>query len=154
MTHKLKTASLLPNNTFSGSTVSHIGQIFFDQSLSTLVQGVTPYKLNTQAATTNAADNIFAQEAALGDPVAEYSLLGSKVEDGIFAWIAFGIDVGKKGSINAAATFGENGWVANPNGGMFGPGGPGGFPGGAPTRAATSTRRSSTRSTKATATVE
>lgn len=47
---------------------------------------------NTQPITTNVEDGIFLQEAAIGDPIAEYSLLGKKIEDEIFAWIAFGIE--------------------------------------------------------------
>lgn len=74
---------------------------------------------------------IFIQEAGLGDPIAEYSLLGKNISDGIFAWIAFGIDTKKEGGIQNAATYGKDGGVANPNAcGMgFGPP-PGGFPSG------------------------
>lgn len=82
---------------------------------------------NTQALTTNAEDGIFLQEAAIGDPIVEYSLLGKTIDDGIFAWIAFGIDVSREGSISAAASYGEDGGHANANSGFpGGPGGPGG----------------------------
>ena len=86
--------------------------------------------MNTQPLTTNAQDGIFGQEAATSDPVIEYSLLGQTVEEGIFGWLAFGIDLSKTYSVGAAATLTENGGVANPNGGGGGPGGPGGPPGG------------------------
>ncbi|KAG4421828.1 hypothetical protein IFR04_005078 [Cadophora malorum] len=124
--------TILPNNTFAGSTVSHIGQLFFDQSLSTQVEATSPYSSNTQSLTTNAQDGIFAQAAAIGDPVVEYSLLSADVADGIFGWIAFGIDVSREESIQAAVVYGANGGVANSNGG--GQGGPGGPPSGFPTR--------------------
>lgn len=114
---------ILPNNTFTGTTVSHIGQLFFDQSLTTQVEATSPYSTNKQVLTTNARDGIFAQEAAVGDPVVEYSLLSANVADGIFSWIAFGIDVEREASIRAAAVYGANGGVANSNGGG-GPGGP------------------------------
>jgi hypothetical protein len=122
---------VLPNNTFSGSTISHIGQIFFDQSLSTLIQPTSPYNTNTQPTTLNPEGYTFIQEASLGDLIAEYSLLGKNISDGIFAWLAFGIDVSKNGGIQAAASYGKDGGVANPNAcGMgFGPP-PGGFPSG------------------------
>lgn len=116
--------SILPNHTFAGSTISHIGQVFFDTSLSNQIQTTKYYLNNTQQITTNAEDYIFLQEAAIGDPITEYSLLGSELDDGIFAWIAFGIDVSREGSISAAATYGEDGGHANANSGY--PGGLGG----------------------------
>ncbi|KAL3422060.1 hypothetical protein PVAG01_06216 [Phlyctema vagabunda] len=119
--------TVLPNATFAGTTVSHIGQIFFDQDLTTQVEATGVYATNTQKLTTNANDGIFKQEAAVGDPVVEYSLLTDNVEDGIFAWIAFGIDVAASNVINAAAIYGENGGTATGNTGG-GPGGPGGPP--------------------------
>lgn len=75
-----------------------------------------------------------AQEAANGDPVLEYSFLGSRVEDGLFGWIAFGVDPAAQRAVNPAAHYGKDGGKANPNPGF--PGGPfptGGFPGGFPT---------------------
>lgn len=69
------------------------------------------------------------QEAALGDPVIEYSLLGSTLSSGLFGWIALGIDPSRNGSIQAAAALTENGGVPLAGGGGGGgPGGPGGFP--------------------------
>jgi hypothetical protein len=44
------------------------------------------------------------QEAAIGDPVVECSYLGQFVEDSVFAWIAFGIDVKRSEQIIAADT--------------------------------------------------
>ncbi|KAH6711067.1 Intradiol ring-cleavage dioxygenase [Leptodontidium sp. MPI-SDFR-AT-0119] len=135
--------TILPNNTFAGTAVSHIGQLFFDQALSTQVEATSPYSSNTQPLTTNAQDGIFAQAAAVGDPVVEYSLLSADVKDGIFAWIAFGIDTSRQEAIQAAVVYGENGGVANSNGG----GGPGGPPSGFPTRTRTSTGAAATLTT-------
>lgn len=126
-------AALLPNNTITGGTISHVGQLFFDQSLITTVEKTAPYSTNTQPLTTNAQDFIMAQEAENGDPVLHYSFLGSKVEDGLFGWIAFGVDPSANRTVNAAAHYGEDGGKANPNPGF--PGGPpptGGFPPGFP----------------------
>ncbi|KAF2268670.1 extracellular dioxygenase-like protein [Lojkania enalia] len=126
-------ATVLPNNTISGGTVSHVGQLFFDQTLITEVELTSPYSTNTQPLTTNAGDFIMAQEAENGDPVLQYTYLGSKVEDGLFGWIAFGVDPTANRTVNAAANYGQDGGHANPNPGFpGGPGGPfptGGFPG-------------------------
>ncbi|KAK6598939.1 hypothetical protein H4I96_08143 [Botrytis cinerea] len=114
-----------PNGTYQGSTVSHIGQIFFDTSLSNQIEALTPYSTNPNpGSTTNANDGIFLQEAALGDPVVEYSLLGSTLSEGLFGWIAFGIDPTRAGSIQAAAALTSDGGVPVAGGG--GGGGPGG----------------------------
>ncbi|OQV26247.1 hypothetical protein BV898_00365 [Hypsibius exemplaris] len=76
-------------------------------------------------------DRVFLQEAAgQVDPVFQYVLLGSKVEDGILAWITLGVDAKASqvsSSFSSASTWTANGGVANANtGGGFG--GPGGMP--------------------------
>ncbi|PQE33172.1 extracellular dioxygenase protein [Rutstroemia sp. NJR-2017a WRK4] len=122
-----------PNGTFLGTTVSHVGQLFFDTNLTTVLERNTPYTLNTAPVTTNTQDGIFRQEAALGDPVVEYSLLGSSITQGLFGWIAFGIDPSNSKAISAAATLTSGGGVSNGGGGGGFPGGPppnGTFPGG------------------------
>jgi len=88
----------------------------------------------------NANDFIFAEEAAASnDPVIEYSLLGETIEEGVFGWVAFGINLTRNAAINAAVTLTENGGVANPNGGFPGGAPPSGFPGiPAPSSSATS----------------
>jgi len=106
-------ASVLSNGKYSGGTNAHVGQLFFDQNLITEVGAVSPYTTNMQSLTTNAADSIFLQEAASSDPVVEYSLLGSSVSDGIFGWVAFGINVSKTVSVNAAASLAATVTVSN-----------------------------------------
>ncbi|KAF2467084.1 aromatic compound dioxygenase [Lindgomyces ingoldianus] len=122
-------ATMLPNNTISGGSISHVGQVFFDQSLITQVEATTPYVNNAQELTTNADDSIMSGEAADVDPVAEYVFLGDDVSSGIFAWIAFGMDTTAVYNVSAAAVLTSNGGVANNNTGM---GGPGGMPSGGP----------------------
>ncbi|KAF1955937.1 aromatic compound dioxygenase [Byssothecium circinans] len=117
-------ATLLPNNTLSGGTISHVGQLFFDQSLISLVEATAPYNTNTQPLTTNAQDGIFAEEAATTDPVLHYSLVGNDISEGLFGWIAFGLDPRIQKKVNAAATWTEHGGKLNSRG----PGGPGGPP--------------------------
>lgn len=132
-------ATALPNNTLSGGAITHVGQMFFDQDLVTLVEATEPYASNTQELTINSVDTIFSQESEGYDPVAEYVLLGDDVSEGIFAWIAFGMDSTAAYNISAAAYWTESGGVVNENagGGMGGGAPPSGFPSGAaPTGAA------------------
>lgn len=122
-------ATLLPNNTVSGGAITHVGQLFFDQSLIDLVEKEPVYVTNTQQLMQNSQDGIFAQEAANVDPVVEYVFLGDSVSEGLFGWIAFGVDSSAARNVTPAVIYGENGGVANPNGpGSGGPGGPGGPP--------------------------
>ncbi|KAF2002684.1 aromatic compound dioxygenase [Amniculicola lignicola CBS 123094] len=135
MTHLNST--VLANNTLSGGSITHVGQMFFDQSLVTLVEAVEPYSANTQELTTNAEDSIFSQESEGVDPVVEYVLLGDDVSAGIFAWIAFGMDATAAYNITPAAYLTEDGGVENENSQGGGPGGapPSGFPSGFPSGA-------------------
>jgi hypothetical protein len=117
------------NNTWSGAVASHVGQMFFDQSLIAQVEAVAPYATNTQTLTENANDSILSSETGNDiDPIMEYALLGNKIEDGLFAWLAFGINTTYATTITPAATLYASGGVENANSG--GPGGNGTFPGG------------------------
>lgn len=99
------------NGTYGGGYVSHVGQLFFDQDLISQVEATSPYSTNTQTLTTNAEDTIFAEEADSSDPVVEYSFLGQDVSEGVFAWIAFGIDLTSEYTITAAASLYASGGV-------------------------------------------
>lgn len=125
LTHTTNT-TLNANKTLTGLTASHVGQIFFDQSLLTQVEATVPYNTNTQPITTNAEDDILAQEADSSDPMMEYVLLGNSVEDGILGWITIGIDTTEVRTVSAAANYGSGGGVSNGNG--FGGGRPSGAP--------------------------
>lgn len=124
LAHTAGNWELLANNTITGGTTSsHVGQLFFDQSLLTEVAAVSPYSTNTQSTTTNSEDSIMSEEAADIDPIVEYVLLGDTVADGIFAWITVGIDSTANYTVSPAATYGENGGVANADSNMGGGGG-------------------------------
>ncbi|KAH8600042.1 Intradiol ring-cleavage dioxygenase, partial [Bisporella sp. PMI_857] len=106
------------NGTYAGGYASHVGQLFYDQDLISQVELVAPYSTNTQTLTTNAEDSILSTEAASGhDPVINYSFLGDTVEEGIFGWIAFGIDLTSEQTLTPAAYLYESGGVANSNSG-------------------------------------
>ncbi|CBF87292.1 intradiol ring-cleavage dioxygenase [Aspergillus nidulans FGSC A4] len=50
-------AALLENNTLTGGSVPHIGQLFFDQDLITAVEVTSPYSSNTVEITKNTEDS-------------------------------------------------------------------------------------------------
>jgi protocatechuate 3,4-dioxygenase beta subunit len=117
-------ATMLANNTLGSETsASHVGQTFFDQDLITMVEATAPYNTNTQTLTENTDDGILSQEADAGvDPMMDYTLLGDSVSDGLFAWIAFGINGTESYSITPAASYYATGGVEN-NSGSGGAGG-------------------------------
>lgn len=123
------------NGTYAGGYVSHVGQLFFDQSLISSVSKVSPYSGNNAAITANSEDNILSEETGNGhDPLVEYSLLSTSddVSEGIFGWISFGVDLTSQETVTGASTLTSNGGVANSGSGMGGggPGGSGGSGGG------------------------
>ncbi|TGO83600.1 hypothetical protein BPOR_0621g00020 [Botrytis porri] len=101
------------NGTYGGGVISHVGQMFFDQDLITQVEDVSPYSTNTQSTTLNSADSVLGDEAPSSDPIINYSLLGKTVADGIFGWLAFGVDVSKSYSVKPAASLYSSGGVEN-----------------------------------------
>ncbi|KAJ2896716.1 hypothetical protein MKZ38_005286 [Zalerion maritima] len=113
-------ASELANGTIMDTTASHVGQMFFDQDLISGVEDTSPYSTNTQELTTNEEDLILSEEADGVDPVMEYVLLGDTVEDGILAWLSFGIDASSSYSVNSAATYYEDGGIASEDTGFGG----------------------------------
>ncbi|KAF2690805.1 aromatic compound dioxygenase [Lentithecium fluviatile CBS 122367] len=126
-------ATLNANNTLSGGNITHVGQVFFDQDLISLVETEEPYASNTQELMTNAEDSILAEEAADVDPMVEYVLLGEDVSEGVFAWIAFGMDTTASYSVNPAVYYTSEGGVENENAGSGGGSPPNGTaPSGAP----------------------
>jgi len=120
------------NGTITGGHVSHVGQLYFDQSLLEKIEKTEPYATNTQTWMKNAADGLFSAGTAGGDdPVVRYAMLGDDIENGIYAWMRFGVSVDAVRRYNPAAYLDEKGGHQNPTGpvqpGGFG-GGMGGFP--------------------------
>jgi hypothetical protein len=125
-------SEVLPNKTIKGGKISYVGQVFFDQSLIDEMTTVSPYKENKNPRFKNKNDDIMAS-STLGkvDNVVEYVLVGNKLEDGIFAWMNFGIDTTRNRTVNVASTCGSDGCKAVPRFGKMGKGkgkGKGGFP--------------------------
>jgi hypothetical protein len=108
---------------------SHIGQTYFDQDLIEEIEALAPYNTNTQAQTTNAGDFILAEAANQDyDPVVEWTLLGDTVAEGVFGWLAYGINITTTEKVTPAVFRYEDGGHTNPDFGGGGPGGPGGPP--------------------------
>lgn len=140
-------ATLYANQTLGNDVyASHVGQAFFDQALITAADNISPYSGNEQQLTENSEDSILAQEAGTDgvDPFMNYVYLGDALSDGLFAWLAFGINTTYSSEVTPAAFIYESGGVENANSGMGGPGGggpggAGGPPGGGPPGSNTTT---------------
>ncbi|KLU90200.1 hypothetical protein MAPG_09164 [Magnaporthiopsis poae ATCC 64411] len=116
-------ATKLANNTLSGGRAAHIGQLYFDQSLVTATTQVYPYNTNKMAVTPNIRDFLFMMGANGDDPIVRYALVGNKLEDGIFAWMRFGLRQNANLQVNPAAFWTANGGKMNPKGPVRKPGG-------------------------------
>ncbi|GMF62816.1 unnamed protein product [Phytophthora fragariaefolia] len=104
MTHS--NGTVLANRTYSEGRVSHVGQLFFDQSLITKVQSTGVYAVNTNPVTTNSEDFIALQSAADEfDPFLQYVQLGESLEDGLLSWISVGVDTTNDNTVSAAGVY-------------------------------------------------
>ncbi|KAH0008211.1 aromatic compound dioxygenase, partial [Aureobasidium melanogenum] len=102
------------NGTYSGGTISHVGQLFFDESLKSAVYDTYPYTTNTQSYTTN-DDDMWAPDQADNnyDPIPDYAYLGEDITDGLLMWISVGINMSAEYTVSAAATLTADGGVAS-----------------------------------------
>ncbi|KAG6623672.1 uncharacterized protein IUM83_02242 [Phytophthora cinnamomi] len=118
--------TVLANGTYSGSSIAHVGQFFFDQDLITAVNEQDTYVTNTQEITLN-EDDMWLQAAAVDgyDPIVEYALLGDSVADGLFTWISVAVNMSANQEVETAATLTANGGVATSDS-VIGGGGAGG----------------------------
>ncbi|GMF22951.1 unnamed protein product [Phytophthora lilii] len=106
--------AVLANRTYSGGSVAHVGQFFFDQSIITKVEKVDSYAVNTQGITLNKDDKWFEVTAERDyDPIMSYALLGESVEDGVFVWISLAVDMKAAQEVEEAATLTANGGVVS-----------------------------------------
>jgi hypothetical protein len=104
--------TILPNGTYTGGTVSHVGQLFFDQDLITEVNLLSPYVENQIAIVENVDDRVVATEVINdADPFFEYVLLGDTVADGLFLWITMGVDTSASYSYSAASELTADGGI-------------------------------------------
>lgn len=118
---------VLSNNTYTGGTIAHIGQFFFDQDLITEVEALSPYSTNTIAITTNAEDRVVQGELVNdSDPMLNYVLLGETVADGLFMWISLAVNSTATYTALPAAELAADGGHAVEGGGNVGGGSGGG----------------------------
>ncbi|KAH8905738.1 aromatic compound dioxygenase [Coniochaeta sp. PMI_546] len=84
---------ILPNGTYTGGTVNHIGQLYFDEELSIAIETFEPYARNPAARTTNRGDFLTADEATADyDPFVSYVKLSDDANDGLLMWITVGVN--------------------------------------------------------------
>lgn len=104
-----------PNDTYTGGTTMHVGQLYFDDALVQAVEATAPYNTNTIPFTTWEVDGWMLEEATTDyDPFVEYVQLGENLEDGLLAWITVAVDLSSNHDTNltAAAHYYESGGVA------------------------------------------
>ncbi|KAF2165734.1 hypothetical protein M409DRAFT_36863 [Zasmidium cellare ATCC 36951] len=92
-------ATVLPNNTLTGGSFTHVGQLFWDQDIISKVEATYPYNMNNISITENAVDHVFTVETTntTSDPVFNYAYLGDELADGLFGWITI--------VVNTSATY-------------------------------------------------
>ncbi|GAQ36353.1 hypothetical protein AtubIFM55763_004140 [Aspergillus tubingensis] len=120
--------TVLDNNTITGGTVAHIGQLFWDQDLINDVEATYPYNTNTVTLTTNAEDRVFSDETenSDSDPVLNYVYLGDSLDDGLFGWVTVAVNVSATYDPNYSFVYTSSGGVAvdddssTPGGGQSG----------------------------------
>jgi protocatechuate 3,4-dioxygenase beta subunit len=109
--------TILPNNTYVGGTVNHVGQLYFDKDLVSEIESFYPYNTNKILRTTNEVDSFVPDEStAYTDPLVDYIKLSSDANDGLLMWMTIGINMTAdyNGYVDAAAYHYVDGGVANP----------------------------------------
>lgn len=119
--------SISSAGTYSGGTIPHIGQVFFEQSLISEVEATSPYNTNTVAITLNSVDRVFTEQASVTagySDVVTIKKLGSALSDGLLGAISIGLDLTANkstGSGSGTGTGTGTGTGGAPTGGMGGP---------------------------------
>ncbi|PQK18069.1 hypothetical protein BB8028_0010g00580 [Beauveria bassiana] len=99
-------ATPLPNNTIIDERASHVGQMYFDQDLIDRVEELAPYNTNNQPRTSNAEDEFLQGDLEAGGyPYLQYQLVGDKLEDGLLAWLSFGINATEDKVVDPITTY-------------------------------------------------
>lgn len=99
--------------------------VYFDQDLIFKVEGNSVYKENKNQLTLNKDDEFLADGAKVGDPIMQYVQLGEGIQDGLLAWISFGVNKTLGREIDVAATLTDKHKRQYPT---FGPNGGAVFP--------------------------
>ncbi len=96
---------------FTGGSIAHIGQFFFDQALIDKVSQTYPYTQNPYVPIGNALDDTFHQETAYSasDPVFHYEYLGDTLADGLFMWVRVGVNASASWPSEQSFVYGADG---------------------------------------------
>jgi hypothetical protein len=98
-------ANPYPNGTIIDTTAAYVGQMYFDQSLINSVERLSPYSQNPNPLTPNDEDFILQQDLRQGgNPFMQYKMIGTRLEDGILAWLSYGVNPAKRSTVTPAAT--------------------------------------------------
>ncbi|KAJ5557057.1 Intradiol ring-cleavage dioxygenase [Penicillium frequentans] len=123
-------ATILANGTLqiNSGSITHNGQLFYDEALRSAVEASDPYNTNTIEVTSNEEDQWAPEQATSSyDPFIRYVYLGDDISDGIFAWKEIGInstaDYTNDSDYAIAAYLGANGGYENTGAHAFSGGG-------------------------------
>ncbi|MFJ9897515.1 intradiol ring-cleavage dioxygenase [Streptomyces sp. NPDC091280] len=87
---RVHTDVTVADGTYTGGTVVHTGQLFFDADLNEAVQATSPYSDNTTAETTLANDTIY-DDGGAASGLLTLTALGTSVSDGYTATLTVGV---------------------------------------------------------------
>ncbi|WP_280876448.1 intradiol ring-cleavage dioxygenase [Streptomyces pseudovenezuelae] len=90
---RVHTDVTLTDGTYTGGTVVHTGQLFFDADINEEVQAGSPYSDNTTAETALADDSIY-DDGGASSGLLTLTALGSGVTDGYTATLTVGVSTG------------------------------------------------------------
>ncbi|MBK3570923.1 intradiol ring-cleavage dioxygenase [Streptomyces sp. MBT62] len=87
---RVHTGVTVADGTYTGGTVVHTGQLFFDADLNEKVQATSPYSDNTTAETVLADDTIY-DDGGSASGLLTLTALGTSVSDGYTATLTVGV---------------------------------------------------------------
>ncbi|KAH8658738.1 Intradiol ring-cleavage dioxygenase [Tricladium varicosporioides] len=86
-------AKVEANGSYTGGTINHLSQLFFEQTLVSAVEATAPYNTNKIKLTLNDADGYTGYAASKAyDPFPNWLMLGNKLDQGLFVWALVGLD--------------------------------------------------------------
>jgi hypothetical protein len=83
-------AKAVSDDSYTGGSLVHTGQLFFDPDINTEVQALAPYSDNTTPETTLANDSVYDGGGATSGLLA-LTALGASVSDGYAATLTMGV---------------------------------------------------------------